>query len=196
MFFKFLLPIVVISLLFVSCDFSDTCNRIDLSDDDLSWSKIYNEGDKVIFKSNLNRIDSMKVVENLVTYTVCNKVSVGPNQYQRSYTYLKSKLIDNGTYSDFIMLFSMNMGSDTSRKAISCFDLDYQGNLEYDNSLKLEKYYSEGLNDWIEVYSFTTKNSKSLYPNLIKSFRLSPEYGLIEFTLNSNEVFFLEEIKK
>lgn len=181
-----------------SCFNNADCHQLNLSKEEKSWFRAYRTGEKILFKSNQNRIDTFLVGKKIDTYTVCNKFELGPNQYNYVSLSLKASnchgLEKKSYICGFSMLFTKEFQTDNEKncvKNINVFDL-YTEELTSLDSVPVEIINSSILGRGYQTYLF--KNGKGTNDinggvATVQSFNWSKENGLIRYRLATGEVY-------
>lgn len=187
---SFFLVLLVLS----SCNNSgNTCKKISIPKKDLGWIKKYKPGDKILFRSDMENVDTLELIEKNIEYSPCNKFELGPNQYQTFYyTFLSQRLNDRKraataglTYSTGSSMYGAN------KMVVYAFGMCWvSGDLKNDNLVAKQKIKLNGIQDSILTMYFEKSNYTSGKHPAIKSFNWHEELGLIQYkTLENGETY-------
>jgi len=186
------IKLLIILFLISSCDNFDNCNKMRMSSDIKSWCSIeFTEGEQYIMASKMGNRDTIKVIENSITFSTCNKFELGPNQYEKySYTLLSSNF-NNQVNSASGVLYSMGTNEYGTKKMVfRAFGMCYVSDSIDDGKIIKENIKVSGFRDSIETYYFNRSNYKLDGISHIQEFNWSKRYGLIRYkTEKKSETF-------
>ena len=181
----FLIYIIIVIFLY-SCK----CGQTELSDTEKQWVATYNSGQVIIFKSDLNNYDTLKVTEKRDFYTNCNQVEVGSTKFHVISVDLKPSICRDPNYCEV----SIEMEKDEQRVLALPFIRVF--GLEYSPAIQSQKLQTTSI-------TLTTTNkrynpcyvfesgvlARSYGNNYLKSFYWDKRDGLIRYTNRKNETF-------
>jgi hypothetical protein len=174
---KLLIFVFVMKLMTGCCLF-----KTELSEDDLGWVNVYNEGDTIIFKSSEGMMDTSWIVQKVVYYPECNPIAHHSKYkyhtarifYQNSklnYSSGGKQLISVVKYEDrtAVDIFYLNKG----------FMLDNEEWMNlFENIMDVKRIEAE------RVYLFSNYHPKSK-PEDIEFLYWHDDYGIIKYITHS-----------
>lgn len=173
------------------------CIETHLTIHEKEWFCVYKKNQNIIFKSNLNHLDTIVVTEKIETHNNmdCNYYGIGPMQPHVMYITLNSKICHNESYCDGGIFISKDQADKIFFPSFRLFGLYYSKInpeiLDKEEWLILntsQKKYSH-------VYIFEDGiNAKNFGNNYLKSFYWDKKEGLIRYDTSEGEVF--ELLKK
>jgi hypothetical protein len=163
------------------------CEIIKLPTKEKKYFKESKLDENFIFKSNLGRFDTLKVVKLYDRYTSCNKWERSNYQYNKNYIALSSSLSNGKIYINYTINYLKEIERGFNFK-------DLYGYF-YDDEIKecIERVKISSFKDSLECYTFNTSNSKSDYNGIIKSFSWNKEHGFLRYETKEGEVFELQK---
>lgn len=184
----------LVLVLFSSCNNSgNTCEKISIPKKDLNWMGKYKRGDKILFRSDMENVDTLELIEKNIEYNPCNKFELGPNQYQTFYyTFLSQRLNDHKSAATAGLTYSTGSSMyGANKKVVYAFGMCWvSADLENDNLVAKQKIKLNGIQDSILTMYFEKSNYTSGKRPVIKSFNWHEELGLVQYkTLENGETY-------
>lgn len=180
--------LIVLSSIFVySCNSSNK----KFSSEELDWFKIYKKGQKIIFKSNLGKLDTLIVSQISTEYNSLEKL-FKEEQYNKSIV-ITSTNCKNASYCNVEISINKDEDDRQNFPSFNAFGLcNINNNQPYKESFKLITNVNCN-----SVYVFELGlNAYNLDNSLMKSFYWDKKEGLICYETNNEEVFeLLKKIK-
>jgi len=180
------LSFILIPFIISSCVFSN-CKVKDLPKSEKKWINNYKIGKEYIFKSNLERTDTLTVVDMMDDYTPCNKLALGESQFNIIKVQLLSSKLSKTTYGDIALIMSTE---ESEEIGILFAFVDLQHTF-YELEREVEQYpvFVAKYNDSILAFNFNENNCTSSWGKTIKSFSWSKKYGIVQYETKEGERF-------
>lgn len=184
LFFMFIL--ILLEFTMKSCVFSG-CELIKLPANEKKYFKESKLDENFIFKSNLGRFDTLKVVKLYDRYTSCNKWERSNYQYNKNYIALSSSLSNGKIYINYTINYLKEIERSFNFKDLYGYFYDTEIN-ECLDKIKITSF-----SDSLICYTFDTSNSSSDNNGIIESFSWSKEHGFLRYVTKEGEVFELQK---
>ena len=194
---KLLFVFICIAIAITSC--KDKCIQTHLADDEREWFLCYNNEDKVIFRSNLGKLDTIKIIEKTESFTNpdCNILALGDLQKEYIYIEFKPNKCGNiGVYCGGEISITKDRPDEKIFPFFRVFGLEYSPYLQNDNLICKKITLSTNKKNYI-AYRFEENVNSTNYGNeYLKSFDWDKKDGLIRYEAKNGEIFeFLKKLK-
>lgn len=177
--------------------YSCNCVETNLTKEEREWFSAYEEGQMIIFKSNLSNLDTIIVAEKIETHNNknCNWFEMGATQPNVMFITLKHKFCNNDPYCEAKIFISKDKEDEKCYPGFSFFGLLEKNEPAY-LIPKLEKIKLIMKNKiYSQVYCFEDGlNANGYGINSSKSFCWDKKEGLIKYETHEGEIF--ELLKK
>ena len=192
---------LIISLLIFSlsaCFNNTDCKQLLVTTKEKSWFRVYQSGEKVLFKSDRNHIDTFIVGKQIDSYTICNKFELGAYQYNYVSLSLKASNCHGMSKQSFQCGFSLSFTKEhQTEKDKDCFKKMYVFDLYTDELTSMDSVLKETVNSEVsgrryQTYLFINgKGTDDINGGVatVQSFNWSKEHGLIRYELATGEVY-------
>ncbi|TGD59886.1 hypothetical protein [Flavobacterium humi] len=182
------LPLLLLLFCLGSC-----CNKMELTEEEKNWCP-YEEGQTLIFKSNLGNLDTLQVDSRVENYTNpgCNCVEVSFEQLHYIELVLSLKSNTKTLLHSTVSIMKNDEGDATYPK-LSFFGLT---NTLQDKPTLSKKLRIQATNQLYEhVYKFEDSiNAKNIDDGYLSCFYYDRKNGLVKYVAKDGEIF--ELIKK
>jgi hypothetical protein len=184
--------ITILSTLFLVFLSSCNCVETHLTNDEKEWFSVYKKGQIIVFKSNLENLDTITVTEKIETHgnKDCNWFEIGTIQNHIINIDLQSKPCRNESYCVGGISISKDKVDEKCIPSFSVLGLTYskiyQKSEPKKESIKLtttNKTYSSA------YYFEDGVNANNTGNNYLKSFYWDKKEGLIRYEGHDGEVF-------
>jgi hypothetical protein len=189
----FLLPLFV-----GSCIFSEnSCIKVKLTKEEKSWFYNYKKGQRILYKSNLGKVDTFTVTGGGGdSYTTCAPFELGKYEYNTDgFIMQSSKCHGTNSFNCCVNVIFTKEGQKVGKtpcdKRFRVFDLNTPDLTSLDSIpkvvLKLESLNKTVSTYFFDVGKFVEDNDFS--NNGVKSFNWNKEHGLVQYSLFTGEVY-------
>lgn len=178
---------VLLVYLLQSCVFSN-CEQKDLPQSEKEWTKPFKTGQKWVYTSNKDRVDTLTVLEVRDIYSPCNKLELGDYEFNQIDIRLKSNLLTKKTYGDIQFITSVDNEEGRISQLFCFIDLSDTYN-DLNKEVVQSKVFVPKRSDSVRAYTFNQSNSKSEYEGIISSFSWSKKHGIVRYETKDGEVF-------
>ena len=191
---KLIIYLLIISVVFslTSCMFSN-CEEIALSEDEHKTFKSCFIGQQIVYKSNLNNLDTFLVTNLDDYYTTCSKFELGDSVYNNlSATILKVKNgeVNTKAFWGQGVSFEKRSKNKPCNKSFEVFGLVWDGR-EGDTLIEKWIINMHSLKHQLCWYFEFELNTSDLYGGTVpvKSYYWNKSDGLVRYIATSGEVF-------
>lgn len=174
---KLLILLLLVKLISACCLF-----KTELSEEDLRWVNVYNEGDTIIFKSSEGMMDTSWIVQKVIYYPECNPIA-----HHAKYKYHTARIFYQNSKLNYSSggkeLISVIKYEDRTR--IRIFYLNKGFSLDSEEWMKLfVDIMDVKRNDAERVYVFSNYHPKSK-PEDIEFLYWHDDHGIIKYITHS-----------
>jgi hypothetical protein len=180
-----LLSLLTCSILY-SCVFGD-CKQIKLKESDLDIISVYDDVDYLIFKSDSNNIDTLKIIGNSSSFSPCNKIELSQYQYESKTISIKNSSHHGDFYNGIGLSVSNNFTiKDKAILTISFHNVSgvHNGHNILDSVSLNDQKINCGRYNWNGKYGKTKSNA-------IQNFYWNDSLGFVSYKTQGGETFTL-----
>lgn len=186
-----LLIILLIGILVNSCG----CVKMELTKEERNWCS-YEKNEYLIFKSNLNNIDTLQVTDRNESYTNKNCNNIEVSFYQLNYINI-NMMLRSQTKTLLLSKISIMKDEENSIPKISIFGLKSEipnnGHQPTKHIIKLEEMGKTYNQAYLYEDNISATNIEDGY---LDSFYYDQKFGLIKYSAKNGESFELIKIIK
>ena len=171
------------------------CENVYFTENDKTWFTNYNVGEKLIFKSQENDLDTIFIINKVMKEPNGNCKTFVSGGFDREFARIDYKMKKDSlkTIEDYFIQINANEKKKDASPVIRLLNLEFSS---FNNILPKTKQ-SELKTEWKNVYTFNKDNCP--YSNLngkfgLTEFEWDKEYGLVSYTNDKGERWIL--IKK
>lgn len=171
------------------------CENVYFTENDKTWFSNYNVGDKLIFKSQKNDLDTLLITNKVMKEPQGNCKTFVSGGFDREFARIDYKMKKDAlnTIEDYFIQINANEKKKDASPVIRLLNFEFSSF----NNILPKKKQSELKTEWKNVYTFNKDNCP--YSNLngkfgLTEFEWDKEYGLISYENNKGEKWIL--IKK
>lgn len=187
---------IIIFFTVSSCILNNTkgCKKIYLSKEEKSWFSSFQIGERLLYKDQYGKIDTLLITGVGESFTTCNKFELGEYQYNKIGINMKPSNYHGVSNCSVNVVFSKHLQKSSSvpcDKAFYVFDLitNYSSDL---NQIKIDTVKLSFFNKEVPTYLFEKGNNTSDLDEgqqIVTSFNWSKDYGLVRYTLFNGKVY-------
>lgn len=171
------------------------CKDVYFTENDKTWFSNYNIGDKLIFKSQLNDLDTIIITNKVVKKPKGNCITFASGGFDKEFARIDYQIKKDSLnlIEDYFIQINANEKMKDASPVIRLLNLEYSS---FNNNLPKTKQ-SRLNSDWKNIYTFNKENCP--YSNLngkfgLTEFEWDKKHGLVSYENNKGEKWIL--IKK